>query len=94
MAHWRRVLPPDRFLDIDYEDLITNRHETTRRLIGFVGLSWDEACLQPENNPRLVRTASQWQVRQPVYDTSVGRWCHYEPWLGELRTLLPASDRT
>jgi tetratricopeptide (TPR) repeat protein len=91
MAHWRRVLPSDRFLDVDYEDLIANREEVTRRLIAFLGLDWDEACLRPEDNQRLVKTASLWQARQPVYDTAVKRWRHYEPWLGALRTLLSQS---
>ena len=89
MAHWRRVLPRDRFLDVDYEDLIANREEVTRRLVAFVGLEWNEACLRPEDNQRLIRTASLWQARQPVYDRAVERWRHYEPWLGELRALLP-----
>ena len=93
IAHWRQVLPPDRFLDIDYEELIANREEVTRRLIGFVGLDWDDACLRPESNPRPVKTASMWQARQPVYGTSVERWRRYEPWLGEFRQLLEETDR-
>lgn len=88
MAHWRRVLPRDRFVDIDYEDLIANRERVTRRLIASIGLDWNDACLRPEYNRRPVKTASLWQVRQPVYDTSVERWRHYEPWLGDLRALL------
>ncbi len=89
MAHWRSVLPPDRFIEIDYEDMVTDRVTTTRRLIDFCGLPWDDACLQPERNTRVVRTASAWQARQPVYRTSLERWRRYEPFLGELRTLLP-----
>jgi tetratricopeptide (TPR) repeat protein len=88
MAHWRAVLPPERFLEVDYEALIGDREQVTRGLIGFCGLDWDEACLRPERNRREVRTASLWQARQPVYATSVARWRHYEPWLGELRELL------
>ena len=88
MAHWRQVIPRDRLLEIDYEALIANRETLTRRMIEFVGLEWDEACLRPENNRRAVNTASLWQARQPVYGTSVGRWRRYEPWLGEFRQLL------
>jgi tetratricopeptide (TPR) repeat protein len=91
MDHWRAVLPPDRFLEIEYEDLIADREAVTRRLIAFSGLDWHDSCLQPERNQRAVVTASLWQARQPVYATSVGRWRHYEPWLGELRRLLPAD---
>ncbi|HUC19412.1 MAG TPA: sulfotransferase [Acetobacteraceae bacterium] len=88
MAHWRAVLPSDRFLEIDYEALVTDREAETRRLIAFLGLKWDDCCLSPERNSRLVKTASVWQVRQPVYTNSLGRWRRYEPWLGELRELL------
>ncbi|MGA9869464.1 MAG: sulfotransferase, partial [Acetobacteraceae bacterium] len=91
MDHWRAVLPPDRFLEVEYERLISDREAETRRLIAFTGLEWDDACLRPERNERTVKTASAWQARQPVYASSVERWRHYEPWLGELRELLPAE---
>jgi len=74
------------------EDLVANREQATRRLISFVGLDWSDACLAPESNRRVVKTASMWQARQPVYRSSVERWRRYEPWLGELRDLLPGSD--
>lgn len=72
---------------MQYERLIDNRETETRRLIAFTGLDWDDACLAPERNERVVRTASVWQARQPVYASSVERWRRYEPWLGELATL-------
>jgi hypothetical protein len=87
MDHWRAVLPPDRFIEVQYERLIDNREAETRRLIAFAGLDWDDACLLPEKNERAVRTASLWQVRRPVYASSVERWRRYEPWLGELASL-------
>jgi tetratricopeptide (TPR) repeat protein len=92
MEHWARALPGDRFTEVQYESLIADREAETRRLIAFCGLDWDEACLAPERNERAVNTASVWQARQPVYATSVERWRRYEPWLGELRTLLPAAE--
>ncbi len=67
MAHWRSLLPADRFLEVSYEELITDRERTTRELVAFCGLAWDDACLHPEDNLRTVVTASQRQVRQPVY---------------------------
>ena len=94
MAHWRNVLSPERFLEVDYEGLTANPEPASRRLISFIGLTWDEACLRPEANPRLVKTASVWQVRQPIYRTAVARWRRYEPWLGELRELLPPPEST
>jgi tetratricopeptide (TPR) repeat protein len=91
MDHWRRALPGDRFTEVEYETLVADREAETRRLIAFCGLNWDDACLAPERNGRVVKTSSLWQARQPVYETSVERWRRYEPWLGELRELMPAS---
>ena len=93
MEHWRSVLPSDCFLDVDYEALVADRDAWVRRLVDFCGLDWDDACLQHERNRRAVATASLWQARQPVYRSSVARWRRYEPWLGELRELLPPEDR-
>jgi hypothetical protein len=76
-------------MDLDYEELTADPEPITRRLIAFCGLEWHEACLRPEQNRRVVKTASLWQARQPVYRHSVERWRNYEPWIGELATLLP-----
>jgi hypothetical protein len=89
MEHWRWVLPPDRFLEVNYEDLTAAPEETSRRLIAHVGLEWDDRCLRPEMNTRRVKTASRWQVRQPIYRSSVDRWRRYEPYLGALADLAP-----
>ena len=89
MAHWRAVLPADRFIEVDYEAVISDREAQTRRLIAFCGLDWDAACLAPEQNQRVVKSASVWQARQPAYTRSLDRWRNYEPWLGEFRELLP-----
>ena len=86
--HWRRVLPPDRFLEVDYEDLTREPEPAIRRIIAACGLAWHDACLRPESNPRAVKTPSKWQARQPIYRTSVARWRRYEPWLGPLRALV------
>jgi tetratricopeptide (TPR) repeat protein len=91
MAHWRHILPPDRFMEVDYEALVADRERQTRRMIDFCGLDWDETCLRAESNQRAVTTASMWQARQPIYQTSVERWRRYEPWLGEFRRLLLES---
>jgi tetratricopeptide (TPR) repeat protein len=86
--HWRSVLPADRFLEVDYEDLTRTPEPVIRRIIAACGLAWDDACLRPESNPRAVNTPSKWQARQPIYRTSVARWRRYEPWLGPLRALV------
>jgi tetratricopeptide (TPR) repeat protein len=86
--HWRSVLPADRFLEVDYEDLTRAPEPVIRRIIAACGLPWHDACLRPECNPRAVKTPSKWQTRQPIYRTSVARWRRYEPWLGPLRALV------
>jgi tetratricopeptide (TPR) repeat protein len=86
--HWRTVLPADRFIEVDYEDLTRAPEPAIRRIIAACGLTWHDACLRPESNPRAVKTPSKWQTRQPIYRTSVARWRRYEPWLGPLRALV------
>lgn len=89
MEHWRTILPADRFIEVDYEDLVLRREEVLPKLIAFLGLEWDESVLSHEENKAEVITPSRWQARQPVYKTSMERWRNYEPWLGEFAELLP-----
>ncbi|HLY57231.1 MAG TPA: sulfotransferase [Stellaceae bacterium] len=91
--HWRRVLPADRFVEVDYETLAAAPEPAIRRIIAACNLAWDESCLHPERNPRTVRTPSKWQTRQPIYRSSVARWKRYEPWLGPLRALVDGAGR-
>jgi tetratricopeptide (TPR) repeat protein len=95
--HWRSVLPPDRFIEVEYEALTRDPEPEIRHVIAACGLEWDEACLRPERNPRAVRTPSKWQTRQPIYRSSVERWRRYQPWLGPLKALLddmpPTQDK-
>jgi tetratricopeptide (TPR) repeat protein len=92
--HWRNVLPPDRFVEVKYEELTREPEPVIRRIITRCGLRWDAACLQPERNPRFVKTPSKWQTRQPINRNSVERWRRYEPWLGPLRALLDDASQT
>lgn len=87
MQHWHAVLP-GRILDLNYEDVIADPEYWSRQLIDHVGLPWDDACLAPHKMERNVKTASLWQVRQPIYKTSVQRWKNYEVHLGPLRQAL------
>lgn len=87
MAHWREVLPKERFVEVDYEELVGDPEPATRRLVAACGLEWNDACLASHLNTRRIETASLWQARQPIYRSSVARWKRYEPWLGELREL-------
>ncbi len=82
------MLPADRLIEVDYEDLTRAPEPAIRRITAGCGLAWDDACLCPERNPHPVRTPSKWQARQPINRNSVERWRRYGPWLGPLRALL------
>lgn len=84
MAHWHEVLPTGSFYEIQYEQLVANQEEESRKLIDYCGLTWSDACLTPDKTERNVKTASVTQVRQPVYTSSVERWRVYEKFLGPL----------
>ena len=92
MAHWRRVLPAERFIEVDYEALVADPATETRRLVAACGLVWDDACLSPHLNRRRIATASRWQASRPICRTAVGRWRRYEPWLGEPLALEPHAQ--
>lgn len=83
MDHWHKVIP-DRFIEMNYEDLVANQEEESKRLIEYIGLDWDEDCLRFFESDRLVRTASITQVRQPIYKKSVARWEAYKDHISEL----------
>jgi tetratricopeptide (TPR) repeat protein len=87
MAHWQRAFP-GRILEMQYETLVDAQEASTRQLLEFCNLSWDDACLRFEHNPAPVNTASAVQVRAPVYRTALQRWKKYEPQLGALIRLL------
>ncbi len=87
MEHWSSMLPTERYIEVDYEAVVEDLEGEARRLIAFLGLEWEEACLDFHNNRRIVRTASLNQVRQPIYKTSKGRWHAYAD---HLRPLLDA----
>ena len=71
----------DQILHVDYERIAEDQVHQTRRLIDHVGLEWEEACLHPHKNERVVQTASNEQVRNPVYKGSSEKWRVYKPFL-------------
>ena len=87
MRHWRAVLPSPMH-EISYERLTESLEAQSRELVEFCGLDWDPGCLEFHRTERAVHTASGWQVRQPVYRRSVGRWRNYERHLEPLRAAL------
>ncbi len=90
MAHWKRVIDLP-MLEVRYETLVSDQDRVTRSLLDFCGLDWDERCLRFHDTRRVVSTASYDQVRQPLYDRSVGRWHHYAQYLAPLRDALEES---
>ena len=87
LAHWRALLPGRVLLEVPYEGLVEQPQAWTRRMLEFVGLPWDPGCLDFQRTPRAVLTPSRWQVRQGISRASVGRWRHYERFIGPLRPL-------
>jgi tetratricopeptide (TPR) repeat protein len=90
MERWRPLLG-DQLLELDYEDLVSDLPTQARRLIHFLGLNWDDACLHPELNRRAVRTASAQQVRREVHTESIDAWRCYARQLEVLRPCLEKS---
>ncbi len=87
MAHWHAVLP-DAILPVRYEDLVQNTATEARRVLDFIGLPWDERCLEFHRNPRRVDTASAAQVRKPIYTSSMKRWQRFAQHLEPLSRLI------
>ena len=87
MNHWRHVVPL-RILEVNYEALVADLETESRRLIDFLGLEWDPACLDFHNTKRAVATVSYMQIRQPIYDSSIGRWRRFAAHLGPLLNIL------
>lgn len=83
MAHWRSILP-NPMMEVQYEELIADQEGQTRRMLDFCGLEWDARCLDFHETNRPVLTASNWQIRQPIYKSSIGRWRHYAEFLPPL----------
>jgi tetratricopeptide (TPR) repeat protein len=88
MAHWRAVLPAAALLEVPYEGLLGDQEGWTRRMLEFIGVSWDPRCLEFHKTDRVVITASRWQVRQRLNSSSAGRWRNYAGHLGPLEHLV------
>ena len=80
MAHWKRLYPNDIF-DVDYDSLVREPEPLIRGLLDFLGLGWEEQLLDFHCRGGAVKTASVWQVREPLHARSSGRWKNYEPQL-------------
>ena len=87
MDHWKKYLPVP-ILDVNYDDLVNNQKKSSQQLIEYIGLDWDDKCITFHETNRTVLTASNWQVKQPLYKTSLNRWKNYEKHLEPLKKVL------
>lgn len=92
MTHWQRWLPEGAMTEVRYEDMVRSTPSETRRLLDFLGLPWADECLAFGASGRAVTTSSLRQVRQGIYQSSVGSWRRYEKHLGPLRAALGDAD--
>jgi tetratricopeptide (TPR) repeat protein len=91
MAHWRKVLPVTIY-EYQYEALVAEPEKYEKELIGFLGLDWTPEIRDFYQTERAIRTASVWQVRQPIYNSSRERWRHYEAYLHPLMKIIHQEE--
>lgn len=89
MGHWKSLFTDDIY-EVDYDRLIDNPEPVVRALLHYLELPWQKECLEFHTLENLVKTASIWQVRQPLYKTSSGRWKNYQK---NISSLLQAFEK-
>jgi tetratricopeptide (TPR) repeat protein len=87
MQHWQDTLDLP-IMEVKYEEVVADQEAMSRKMIEFLGLEWDDACLSFYKSKRFAKTVSYDQVRQPIYNKSVGRYKHYEKYLEPLKAAL------
>jgi hypothetical protein len=87
MALWRERFP-GRFLDVRYEDVVVNLEDNARRIMAYLELPWEDACMEFHRQATAVSTASAVQVREPAHTRSVGRWQRYQQQLAPVLQIL------
>ena len=92
MSHWKTAAP-DQILDVPYDALVRNPEQILQKVLDFIGLPFEQACLEFHKSAAPVKTASVWQVREPLYTRSSGRWRNYEKHLGPLLEVLNGETR-
>ena len=88
--HWDAVFP-HRVYEANYETTVAEQEKSSRALVGFCGLPWDDACLSFHKSDNRVKTASATQVRQPIYKSSAGKWKAHEKHLAPLIEALESK---
>ena len=87
MTHWKSMFGENIF-ELNYDDLVREPRPVIRNMLEFCGLEWSDNCLEFHKLDNIVKTASVWQVRQPLYQKSSGRWRNFEAHLGAVQQLL------
>jgi tetratricopeptide (TPR) repeat protein len=93
MSHWKRIFG-ESIMTVYYEDLTSEPEKEAKRIIDFIGLPWEDGCLNFYERKATVLTFSMQQVRKPVYRSSVEKWRDYEPFLGPLLGALKEANWT
>ncbi|QEP41949.1 sulfotransferase family protein [Ectothiorhodospiraceae bacterium BW-2] len=83
MHHWRQIFG-DEILDIHYEAVVEDTEAAARQMLDYIGVEWQPQVLHFNQLDRPVKTASVWQVRQPIYQTSKAKWMRYQDHLAPL----------
>jgi tetratricopeptide (TPR) repeat protein len=83
MHHWQRTFPGE-ILELNYEDVIDDLEGSARKMLDYIGVDWEPRVLRFNELERPVKTASVWQVRQPIYKTSKAKWMRYQQHLAPL----------
>lgn len=86
MTHWKTLYPD--ILTVDYDALVADPRPVIEQVLAYCGLDWEDAVLDFHKAGGAVRTASVWQIRQPLYRKSSGRWRNYKRHLDGLRAAL------
>jgi hypothetical protein len=86
MAHWEKVLP-GKIHTVEYEKLIADQENVTRKLLQYCELPWEPQCLDFHKNERAVNTLSNTQVRQKLYTSAIDQWQQHQQYLGPLMAL-------
>ena len=87
IVFWKKYFRK-KIYDLNYESLVTNSENEIKNLLKFCELEWDENCLNPEKNTRVIKTISYNQARQPIYKTSLKSYSNYDNYLKDLKILI------
>lgn len=92
MRHWQSLFP-ESILDVEYEKLVMAPEAEVRRMLEFLGLGWEEACLDFQQRDNYVKTASIWQVRKGLHSGSINRCKNYRGYTSVLDKYVSSDEQ-